>query len=163
MRLLSLLTSNYLINVGFISWFGAQALKVLLVYLQSGKWEKERMFGAGGMPSSHSALVCSLAIGMVRKVGFQAPEFALSLAFAAIVMYDAMGVRRAAGEQAKLLNRLVFGFRYMDLGKPDDTKDEEEESAEDPKKLKEYLGHTPLQVLGGALFGILVAMAIPVI
>lgn len=153
-----MLTSNYLINVGVLAWMSAQVIKTVLTYLSSGTWQLERMFGAGGMPSSHSALVCSMAIGMVRKVGFSSPLFALSLAFAAIVMYDAMGVRRAAGEQAKVINKLVFGFKYMDFFK------HEEDKLPDPeqKKLKEFLGHTPLEVLGGALLGILIAMILPV-
>lgn len=153
-----MLTSNYLINVGVLAWMSAQVIKTVLTYLSSGTWQLERMFGAGGMPSSHSALVCSMAIGMARKVGFSSPLFALSLAFAAIVMYDAMGVRRAAGEQAKVINKLVFGFKYMDFFK------HEEDKLPDPeqKKLKEFLGHTPLEVLGGALLGILIAMILPV-
>ena len=72
----------------------------------------ERMIGAGGMPSSHTALVCSLTIAMARKTGVSSAEFALALALACIVMYDAMGVRRAAGEHAKVLNKLVFDFSW---------------------------------------------------
>lgn len=181
MKLLQLLTSNYLINVSFVAFMGAQLLKMVFVFLVDGKWVAERMFGAGGMPSSHSALVCALTIGMARKVGFASPMFALTLALAGIVMYDAMGVRRAAGEQAKVINKLVFGFQYLDFtklfsepgtdtdestqeGESGDAMDavEGEELLTDHKKLKEYLGHTPFEVLGGALFGILVAMVVPV-
>lgn len=165
-----ILFSNYLINVGFVAWFSAQLIKTLLVFLSTKKFEAERLFGAGGMPSSHSALVCSMAIGMCRKMGFDSPEFALALAFAAVVMYDAMGVRRAAGEQAKVLNKMVFDFSDL-WGKPDKKEEppqgdgEESESEKNilgDKALKEYLGHTPLEVLGGALLGILVAMVIKV-
>ena len=91
-----LLTSNYLINVGFLAWFSAQLIKTLLYYLNHHTLNMERLVGAGGMPSSHSSLVCAMAIGTCRKMGFSSPEFALALAFAAVVMYDAMGVRRAA-------------------------------------------------------------------
>ncbi len=162
-----ILFSNYLINVAFIAWCSAQLIKTLLVFLSTKKFEMERLFGAGGMPSSHSALVCSMAIGMCRKMGFDSPEFALALAFAAVVMYDAMGVRRAAGEQAKVLNKIVFDFSDL-WGKPS-AKDvppaegeETEKNALRDKALKEYLGHTPLEVLGGALLGILVAMMVKV-
>ena len=165
---LRMLFSNYLINVGFIAWCSAQIIKTLLYFISTKKFETERLFGAGGMPSSHSALVCSMAIGMCRKMGFDSPEFALSLAFAAVVMYDAMGVRRAAGEQAKVLNKIVFDFSDL-WGKPDSDSDEQPTEGEENEKnairdkaLKEYLGHTPLEVLGGALLGILVAMMVKV-
>ena len=161
MEAIRMLTSNYLINVGALSRLIAQVLKTLLTYLTSGRWNFERLFGAGGMPSSHSALVCSLAIGMARKVGFSSPEFALSLAFAAVVMYDAMGVRRSAGEQAKVINKLVFGFKFLDVRGAQE-EDETRLPNPDQKKLKEFLGHTPLEVLGGALLGILIAMIVPV-
>lgn len=166
--MLRVLTSNYLINIGVIAWLSAQVIKTILTYISSGKVQLERMFGAGGMPSSHSALVCSITIGIVRKVGFDSPEFALALTMAAIVMYDAMGVRRAAGEHAKVINKLVFGFSFVDFKKSETHLVEEDEDPDgmflspDQKKLKEFLGHTPLEVLGGALLGILVAMIVPV-
>lgn len=162
MNLWQILTSNYLINVGVLSWLAAQVIKTVLTYISTGKWNIERMFGAGGMPSSHSALVCSIAIGMARKMGFESPEFALSLSLAAIVMYDAMGVRRAAGEQAKVLNKLVFGFRFLNQADSDDENEEEPLTIQNQKKLKEFLGHTPFEVLGGAMLGILIAMLLPV-
>lgn len=162
MNLWQILTSNYLINVGVLSWLAAQVIKTVLTYISTGKWNIERMFGAGGMPSSHSALVCSIAIGMARKMGFESPEFALSLSLAAIVMYDAMGVRRAAGEQAKVLNKLVFGFRFLNQADSDDENEEESLTIQNQKKLKEFLGHTPFEVLGGAMLGILIAMLLPV-
>ncbi len=162
MNLWQMLTSNYLINVGALAWVSAQLLKTLFTYISTGKLDAERLFGAGGMPSSHSALVCSITIGMARKMGYASPEFALALMMAAIVMYDAMGVRRAAGEQAKVINRLVFGFRFLDLNRPDgEDADEGRILDPDQKKLKEFLGHTPFEVLGGALLGILIAMAVP--
>ncbi len=108
MELLKLLVSNYFIDVAVISWFSAQLIKTLLFYLQNGILQAERMVGAGGMPSAHSAFVCSITIAIAKKVGYSSPEFALALAFACVVMYDAMGVRRAAGEQAKVLNRMVL-------------------------------------------------------
>ena len=107
METIKIIFSNYYINVAFLSWLTAQVLKTLLTFVLTKEVVWERMVGAGGMPSAHSALVCSLTVALERKLGFSSPEFALSLAFAAIVMYDAMGVRRAAGEQAKVLNKIV--------------------------------------------------------
>ena len=97
------ITSNYIINVGVTSWFSAQLIKTILTWFQFRELRAERMFGAGGMPSSHSALVCSMTLAMAKLVGFDSPIFGLTFAFAMVVMYDAMGVRRAAGEQAKVL------------------------------------------------------------
>lgn len=181
MDTLSLLTSNYLINVAFLSWFLAQVIKTTINAIANRKFNAERLVGAGGMPSSHSALVCALAIGTCRKMGFSSPEFALALAFAAVVMYDAMGVRRAAGEQAKVLNKLVFGFPdiwelinnyansiknkelpVLALHKEEPDEDDEDENTFGDKALKEFLGHTPLEVTAGALLGILVAMMVQV-
>ena len=98
---------------------------------------------------------------MARKTGVSSAEFALALALACIVMYDAMGVRRAAGEHAKVLNKLVFGFQLVseESNNPEDDQIAEELG---DKALKEYLGHTPLEVLGGMLLGILVVMVFPV-
>ena len=99
MEFLKLLVSNYYIDVAIISWFSAQLIKTLLFYLKNGVLQIERMVGAGGMPSANTAFVCSLTIALAKKVGYGSPEFALALAFSCVVMYDAMGVRRAAGEQ----------------------------------------------------------------
>jgi len=175
------IASNQLILVAFASWAAAQIIKTLLTMLTRKKFVPERLFGAGGMPSSHSALVCSLAVSMARSQGFSSPLFALSFIFAGVVMYDAMGVRREAGEHAKLLNRMVFDFN--DLNKDlsqlfsaineqnDDLIDEHSEeiidelaqdgASQSEHKLKEYLGHTPLEVLGGALLGLLIGTVWP--
>lgn len=166
MSVLRTLTSNYIINVGVTAFTLAQLLKTLFTLLLTRRFDPERLVGAGGMPSSHSALTASISIAMARKMGFASPEFGLSLAFAAIVMYDAMGVRRAAGEQAKVLNRMIFRLPRLPLFDEDREEEEEGEdcvSPEEPiqKMLKEYLGHTPLEVLGGCLLGILIAMFMP--
>lgn len=180
MNPLRVLISNYVIDVGFLAWFAAQLLKTILAYIPSRKIIWERMVGSGGMPSSHSALVCSLTVALSRKLGFTSPEFALSLVFAAVVMYDAMGVRRAAGEQAKVLNKIVemtsdniremfapqkkSDIRNLFIRRKNMEKDPEEERKREEGKalLKELLGHTPLEVLAGALLGIAVAMLMPV-
>ena len=109
----------------------------------------ERLVGSGGMPSSHSATVCALATSTFYEYRANSFEFAIALIFAIIVMYDAMGVRRETGIQAKLLNDIVKIFE--DMGRT-------EISAHD--KLKEFVGHTPLQVLMGALLGILIAFIV---
>jgi len=174
MEVFRTLTSNYIINVGMVAWVSAQLLKTLFTLLLTKKLVLERLVGAGGMPSSHSALTSSIAIAMARKVGFSSPLFGLAIAFAAVVMYDAMGVRRAAGEQAKVLNKLIFSLPEISFFQKKNVSPEEaaaEESAEDvqsekglliDKELKEFLGHTPMEVFGGCLLGILVAIFMPV-
>jgi acid phosphatase family membrane protein YuiD len=163
MNLWNELTSNHIINVGVAAWFCAQLLKTIFTYIGTRKIVLERLVGAGGMPSSHSALTCSIAVAMSQLRGFSSPEFGLALMFAAIVIYDAMGVRRAAGEQAKVLNRMVFEFPWDIKPKASENKDDEDESAKPllSKELKESLGHTPFEVLGGCLLGILVALFMP--
>lgn len=147
------LFQNYILNVALIGWASAQLIKTVLYLIVNRKFNAERLVGAGGMPSSHSAAVCALFIAVARQTGVQSPEFAMAFILAAIVMYDAMGVRRAAGEHAKVLNKIVFHFNN----------DEDDEfDLDDEKELKEFLGHTPLQVVCGAMLGILVAILIPV-
>lgn len=144
--------SNYVLNIAILSWAVAQFLKTLLNLITTKKFNVERLVGAGGMPSSHSSTVCAMTIAIAKSEGFSSPFFALSFVFASIVMYDAMGVRRAAGEHAKIINMIVkkqkndLSFIYLPRNKDE---------------LKEFLGHTPLEVLGGALLGILIAMVIP--
>ena len=167
MNPLRVLISNYVIDVGFLAWFAAQLLKTILAYIPSRKIIWERMVGSGGMPSSHSALVCAVSVGVAKKLGYASPEFALSLAMAGIVMYDAMGVRRAAGEQAKVLNKMVIDFKeiFQMLKEEFDAlargEDVPEERGGPNKRLEEFLGHTPLEVLCGAALGILIAALIP--
>ncbi|MCL2056861.1 MAG: divergent PAP2 family protein [Oscillospiraceae bacterium] len=171
MGVLRMVTSNYVINCTVSAWILAQVLKTVFTYIGSGKLQWERMVGAGGMPSAHSAGVVALTISVARRVGYTSPEFGIALAFAVIVMYDAMGVRRAAGEQAKVLNKMIFEFSntpFLDrvIKKNNDapeTQEPEDASQSREKELKEYLGHTPFEVLCGALLGILVAIFIPVV
>lgn len=162
------ITCNYIINIAFVSWMSAQVIKTLLTLIQYRELRLERLFGAGGMPSAHSALVCSVTMGIAKLEGVDSPLFALTLCFAAVVMYDAMGVRRAAGEQAKVLNKMIFSFK--DINKIFDFLNEEIEEEFDQntdniirqKELKEFLGHTPLEVLGGALLGLVVTALMPI-
>lgn len=127
-----------------IAWFVAQVLKVIFVLIKSKKVDFSRFVGAGGMPSSHTAFVVSLAVAVGLAEGFASTLFAVSVVVALVVMYDAAGVRRAAGQQAKILNKLVDEW-----GKEDFT--------ETGKKLKELLGHTPVEVFAGAVLGAAIA------
>ncbi|MCM1327808.1 MAG: divergent PAP2 family protein [Ruminococcus sp.] len=150
---------NYVLTAAVISWCAAQVIKTVLNFIQTKKFHAERLFGAGGMPSSHSALVCSATVAMCRECGVGSPEFALMFIVAMVVMYDAMGVRRSAGLHAREINRINRIFADEGIK----TEDESGKSAKDKKKkeLKEYLGHTPFEVLGGALLGILISMIVP--
>ena len=133
-----------------ISWVAAQVCKTILDFSINKTFTAERLVGSGGMPSSHSSTVCALFVGAARKFGGSSPEFAITLVLAAIVMYDAMGVRLETGKQAKLLNKIIEDLR------------DDNEGLFHEKKLKELVGHTPLQVMSGALLGVLIAIVIPV-
>lgn len=141
------LLRNTPLMAAVLSWFCAQGIKTLLTLIQTKKFVAERIFGAGGMPSAHSAMVCSLTICIAHRCGISSPELAITICFAAVVLYDAMGVRRAAGEQAKVINRMVDIM-------------EKEGSEITEKELKEFLGHTPIEVLAGLLLGIIIALTI---
>ncbi len=149
---------NYVLTVALVSWCAAQIIKTIIHFIQTKSFNPERLFGAGGMPSSHSALVCSATIALCRKCGFASSEFAMMFIFAMVVMYDAMGVRRSAGLHAKEINRINRIFAIKDIKPIDETNSQKSAKK---KELKEYLGHTPFEVLGGALLGILIAMLIP--
>ncbi len=145
------LFSNYVLNVSLISWLSAQVLKTLFNYAKTKKFNPERLVGAGGMPSAHSASVCGLTIAIARSQGFASPLFAVCFLLAAIVMYDAMGVRRQAGEHARVINMIVRKNKNYVTYMP-----------KDKNGLKEFLGHTPLEVMAGAMLGILTAMLVPI-
>ena len=135
-----MLTTNPIIDCGLLAWFLAQLIKVILDLVILRQWDPGRFVSSGGMPSSHSALVvaCTTAIG--KLYGIQGPVFALGVILAAIVMYDACNVRRSAGDTAKLVNQILAHVEKLTA----------EDFADD---LKEVMGHTPLQVLMGALLG----------
>ncbi|MCL2054289.1 MAG: divergent PAP2 family protein [Oscillospiraceae bacterium] len=152
---------NYILTAAVVSWLAAQVIKTALYYIINKKFRVERLFGAGGMPSAHSAMVCSATIAIASKCGADSPEFALIFIFAAIVMYDAMGVRRAAGFHAKEINRMNKMFSLKEFFAPDDDESEATTVEQEIKELKEYLGHTPLEVLSGAILGIIIAFVLP--
>ena len=148
----SILISNPLINVGVVSWILAQAIKTVLDALKHRAFNRQRLAGAGGMPSSHSAVCCSVVLTSYFLYGFQSPVFALAFIVALIVMYDATGVRWAAGLHAKAINQIV---EYLESG---DVNDQEKSLNDLIPKLNESLGHRVIEVICGALLGIAVAV-----
>ncbi len=147
MNFFSELFSNNFFVAAALGWLIAQILKTIIHLIISKEFVAERLVGSGGMPSSHSSTVCALATSTYFEFGAGSFEFAIAAFFAIIVMYDAMGVRRETGIQAKLLNDILKTFE--DMGR-------KEISAHD--KLKEFVGHTPLQVLMGAILGVIIAV-----
>ena len=137
---------NKYIVVPFLLWFFIQLFKVIYDLITTKKFNFKRILGAGVMPSSHSAVVVGLATLIGKGEGVDSPIFALSMVLAFVVMYDAAGVRRAAGKQAELLNKLIEtpGLSGMQVS----------------EKLVEVLGHTPFQVLVGALIGFVVGIIV---
>ena len=141
-----------------LGWFCAQVAKALLTLIFTRKFKAERLWGAGGMPSAHSAMVCALTVSIARFDGIHTAAFALSVMFAFVTMYDAMGVRRETGLHAKLLNKYLNQLEQKNADKDGDGIPDEEV---DEIELKEFIGHTPLEVLGGVLLGILVGILVP--
>ena len=150
--------------VAMIGWAVAQLIKAMIYGIKYKTFRPERLFGSGGMPSSHSSTVCALVITIYRMEGPTSAIFGLSLIVAMITMYDAMGVRRAAGLHAKQINRLRQIVDEIDeeiLDDLDEKVDDEENDPEETKELKEFLGHTPLEVIFGALLGIIIGIVFP--
>lgn len=137
------LFANQVLVGTLASWAIAQLIKVPLEYLQTKQWNWSLLLRAGGMPSSHSALVAGLAHATGMFIGYGTPLFALAFVIAMIVIYDATGIRRQAGKHAEIINKMI-----TDLASGHPLKDEQ---------LREVLGHTPLEALAGTLLGIGVA------
>ena len=135
---------NKYIYVPFLLWFFIQLYKVIYDLITTKKFNFKRIIGAGGMPSSHSAIVVSLATMIGKYQGVDTPIFFFFLIMAFVVMYDACGVRRAAGKQAALLNKIIEtpGLTGVQVS----------------ERLVEVLGHTPVQVFVGALLGVIVGI-----
>ena len=142
-------TYKYL-TIPFVSWVAAQALKFIIDLIVRRKIDYRRLLGSGAMPSSHSAFVVSLSTVVGIGVGFESALFGVTLAFSLIVMYDAAGVRRAAGKQAKVLNRMF----HHNKGKGEFHLEED---------LKELIGHTPVEVIAGALLGLAISVLLLVV
>ena len=146
------LVNNKALMTAVISWATAQIVKTLIDLAINRKLDLERLVGSGGMPSCHSATVCGFATICAIEYGAESFQFAIAAILAIIVMYDARGVRRETGNQAEVLNQIMEWFN--DPTNPD----KQIEFTQD--KLKELVGHTPLQVFFGALLGIIVAVII---
>ena len=141
------LFTNRVVIAAFTAWAIAQGLKVILTLALSRKLDATRFFGSGGMPSSHSAMVCAMVTAIGFSEGFGSSICALACCFAGIVMYDAAGVRRSTGKNAAVLNHLLDGLAGNGF-------------VFDEERLKELVGHTPVQVMAGALLGIFVGTLI---
>ncbi len=141
---ISQILENRILLVAIAACLIAQVLKLIINLIQTGSVSIKVLTTTGGMPSAHSALVTALATSVGETLGWKSPEFAIATMFAVIVMYDAAGVRQAAGKQARILNQMV-----------------EELFSEDHKfneeKLKELLGHTPVQVIAGSVLGVIIS------
>ena len=143
--MLSDIFSNHLLMNSLLAWATAQLLKFFIYLAVNRTIDWKRLTGDGGMPSGHSATVTALAVTSGLEYGYDSPVFAVCVILAVIVMHDAMGVRREAGRHAKAINELL---KMLD-------------SEEAPEvKLKEFLGHTPMQVCCGAVLGFIVALVL---
>ena len=142
--LIDLLTNRFLL-VSLSSWFVAQVLKTVIYALETKKLDMTRLFGDGGMPSGHSATVTSLAVFSGLNFGFGSFQFAATAILAIVVCHDAMGVRLETGKQAVALNELLEVFDLIHPNKISEA------------NLKEFVGHTPIQVIAGILLGIVTA------
>lgn len=163
---MNIFMANPTITVGLISFMSAQIIKTVLYAIKTKSFNPERITGAGGMPSSHSALVVSVALYLLRLEGYRSTTFALSILILGVVIYDALSVRYNAGLHGKELNRLRRVIDEMDdeisrLG-GEELKDEKLDEMSDRKEFKEFLGHKPIEVLAGALLGIIIGMVFPV-
>lgn len=141
--ILSELWANVILRASIAAWALAQVIKFVLVLCTKRRVDMARLVASGGMPSSHTAFVSALAMGTGRVVGFATPLFAVAVVFASIVVHDATGVRRAVGEQAEVLNRIIDDL-YRGSGIR-------------PERLRELLGHTAVEALAGAALGIVTA------
>lgn len=138
-----LVFQNVVLWVAVAACFIAQVLKLIVELARHGKVSFRTVINTGGMPSAHSAFVTALASGVGQSSGWDSPEFAVAVVFAIIVMYDAAGVRQAAGKQARVLNKIVGEFF--------------EDAEFHEERLKELLGHTPVQVIAGCALGVVVS------
>ena len=139
------LFQNHILNIAAICWFSAQILKVIISLIFDKNFDFTRFLGSGGMPSSHSAFVSGMSIAVWKYCGFTSIYMALAVVISLVVMFDAVGVRRAAGEQAKILNRIVNEWNIQD------NKQRQEE-------LKELLGHTKTEVFAGMVLGVAIGL-----
>lgn len=143
-HLISLLNNDALM-AAIVGWAIAQALKVIINSVMAKRFAWESIFASGGMPSSHSAFVTSMTVVVAAQYGLGSANFAIAAAFALVVMYDACGVRRAVGEQAKVINNIIEALN-------------ENSAMGGEKAIKEILGHSPFQVAMGCLLGFAIGL-----
>ena len=139
------LLSNDALLTAALAWFLAQISKLIIVLLRERQIQLSYLTSAGGMPSSHSAVVVALATRIGMDHGISSPLFAIAFVFAGVVLYDAAGIRRAVSVQARILNRMLE--EVLELKRFNE------------KRLLELLGHTPFEVFIGSLLGMLVALS----
>lgn len=146
MKIINEIFTNKCIVIPLVLWIIIQTFKVITDLVINRRLNVRRIIGAGGMPSSHSAVVCSLAMCIGKEYGFSSGIFAIALIMAFVVMYDAAGIRRAAGKQARILNHILDtpGLSQVEV----------------QERLIEALGHTPIQVFVGALLGSIAGLVI---
>lgn len=148
---------NPVLTGGVVAWFMAQLIKVLLNLIKFRRFDMERIFGSGGMPSSHSSTVCAASTVVCRLCGPDSPVFGVMVIMSVIVMYDAMNVRYHAGVQAKELNIIRKELKNNKF------LNENFDGKISGNELKELLGHTPLEVLCGAALGVAIGIIVPVL
>ena len=144
MQILQDILQNNALWIAICSWFIAQVIKIIIELIRKKKLKLSLIMSSGGMPSSHSSFVVAVTTVLGLTEGFDSPIFALGAIVSLVVMYDASGVRRAAGKHAKIINEMLAGIENSGIVLD--------------KKLKEMLGHTPIEVLCGAILGITVAL-----
>jgi len=138
------IAQNRVLMATFLAWFVAQAFKVIVGILREKRFDFRWFIGTGGMPSSHSATVCALTTAIGLTYGFYSPLFATTFIFTIIVLFDAQGMRRTVGKQAEILNKVLDDIYWKGKIQED--------------RLKELLGHTPIEVFAGMLVGIIIAL-----
>ena len=144
MNFFSQILHNQILLTAIVSWALAQLIKIGIELIRTHRINWQLIFATGGMPSYHSSLVVALATATGLRQGFESPLFAIATVLAFVVLYDAQGIRRQAGNQARIINRMLQNVENAGI-KVD-------------KNLKELLGHTPIQVVGGTILGIIVAL-----
>lgn len=137
------ISQNKVFITTLYAWIIAQAIKVIIGVIREKKFDFRWLIGTGGMPSSHAAGASCLATALGLEYGFESPYFALAASFAIVVMFDAQGVRRATGRQARILNQVMDDIYWR--GRTSEG------------RLRELIGHTPIEVLAGSLVGIIIA------
>lgn len=145
MSFFKLIGENKVFWIAALSWFIAQTIKVIHTFIVNKRFDFTRFVGSGGMPSSHASFVMGLTTAVGLKHGWDSTYFAISLAVSLVIMYDAAGVRRAVGKQAFILNKMIDDMQHK------------KKNIVTEKRLKELIGHTPVEVFAGAILGIIVA------